>query len=331
MNHMNDFSRRNEKIPNKKLWYKYKYIKYKIKFERLGKQVGGRINIAKVNTKITKINYPSEKYNLHKKDLIELYKKCEPKEETFSPLLEKSMLLILKNNNFVIGFLVLTPTILLQKDPKYYDKGGLDEPGLFLTSLCGDSKYTGISNPLLNKLNAFSQSYTHILLHVSVARDKVKGIYERNGFVVQKIITLNDEKFYVMRKVFPSEKCGSSDIQSFSPISFPKFEIPSYKKRLDKGHQISTHRIMHEYGKYKLGEIYFHPDLGNLRVVSVTDLIDITYSPIYKSSFHTWTKKQQDELIQYGYMNTEYIILERLTDKQIKKLNIYKTSREKST
>jgi len=94
-------------------------------------------------------------------------------------------------------------------------------------------------------------------------------------------------------------------------ISFPEFEIAGLKETLNKFGMISTHRICNEYGKYKLGQIYFHSKLGKLRVVSINDLINIKYSPVYRTDFTNWTKKQQEELIKYGYMRVQYIQLEK--------------------
>jgi proline iminopeptidase len=114
----------------------------------------------------------------------------------------------------------------------------------------------------------------------------------------------------------------------FPFINFPSFEISALKKKLDKGLHISTHRVDKEYGKYRLGYYYCHPDLGVLRVVSVTDLVDIMHSPVYKSHFSKWTKKQQGELLKYGYMRTEYLILQGINKKEFKKLGIYEEDLE---
>lgn len=92
-------------------------------------------------------------------------------------------------------------------------------------------------------------------------------------------------------------------------ISFPSFELNDIAKQLDKHGYVSTHRIRKEYDKYKLGKIYNHPKLGNLRVVSITKMIDISYSPAYKYKKH-WTKQQLETLQNTNKI--EYIVLERV-------------------
>jgi len=96
-------------------------------------------------------------------------------------------------------------------------------------------------------------------------------------------------------------------------ISFPTNEISLYKKILKKQKFISTHRILQEYNKYKLGKIYYNKDLGLLRVVSVTKLFDITYSLGY-NHFKKWTKEQQHDLLNSNKI--EYIVLEKYTPKK---------------
>ena len=119
---------------------------------------------------------------------------------------------------------------------------------------------------------------------------------------------------YKLTKYFAEYEKKSELIIKYDEISFPEHEIPAYKKLLDEGKPIHTHRILYEYGKYKLGHIYHHPKLGKLKVVSICDLVDITHSPIY-TSFKNWTKKQQKEHIKYGYMNTNHIVLVRIKNK----------------
>jgi hypothetical protein len=92
-------------------------------------------------------------------------------------------------------------------------------------------------------------------------------------------------------------------------ISFPSFEIPDIIKILDARGYISTHRIQHEYNKYKLGKIYYHSKLGFLQVMSITKMIDISYSPTYQD-MKNWTKRQQEQLMNSNKI--EYIVLKKV-------------------
>lgn len=66
------------------------------------------------------------------------------------------------------------------------------------------------------------------------------------------------------------------------PITFPESEIENIKSDIERQGYIITHRTKYEYGKYRLGKIYNHNELGDLKVISVTNMIDITYSPFLK-------------------------------------------------
>jgi hypothetical protein len=92
-------------------------------------------------------------------------------------------------------------------------------------------------------------------------------------------------------------------------ISFPSFEISNYQKNLAKWGVLSTHRIRDEYNKYKLGKIYYHPKLGFLKVVSITKMINIKYSPAYKW-IKEWTEEQQSQLKKSKKI--EYLVLEKV-------------------
>ena len=70
-----------------------------------------------------------------------------------------------------------------------------------------------------------------------------------------------------------------------------------------------------EYKKYKLGKIYFNKDLGYFKVVSITDMIDIDWSPVY----NYLTESQIKQIRKYGKNgSTKMGFLERS-----KNLNLY--------
>jgi|SaaInlStandDraft_3_1057020.scaffolds.fasta_scaffold06220_3 hypothetical protein len=181
--------------------YEQKYKKYKTKYKTIKED--NRINIENIKSKIFLINYPSEQYDYYKEKIISLYKKCEPDEKTFIPLMDNTKIIILSDvtKNNIFGFLALTSTKIIQKmfPDDFYYKGGLSSPGLFMTSLCGNNLYKGVSNPLIKKLNKFKK-YDYILLHVSTKRKKVHNIYKKHGFNDNGIINIDDETFHIMRK-----------------------------------------------------------------------------------------------------------------------------------
>jgi hypothetical protein len=116
----------------------------------------------------------------------------------------------------------------------------------------------------------------------------------------------------------------SKYVNNLPTISFPKHEMPQYKKSLSETGIISTHRILDEYNKYKIGNYYYNFELGILKVVSITTLTDIKYSPIFKTNFLKWTLQQQSELVSFGMLGIEYIILKKASATEIEnEINFY--------
>jgi len=143
--------------------------------------------------------------------------------------------------------------------------------------------------------------------------EQIGGIWINNDFKPSQQMLSNDERMKYLIEYFEKHEPKSKLIipEKFETISFPDFEIENYKKQLEEFGIISTHRICDEYNKYKLGMIYQHPELGKLKVVSITEMINIKYSPAY-FDFKNWTDKQQKQLIELGNMKTQYIVLEKI-------------------
>jgi len=55
----------------------------------------------------------------------------------------------------------------------------------------------------------------------------------------------------------------------------------------------------------------WHPYDHLYNIVSITEMINIKYSPAY-FDFKNWTDKQQKQLIELGNMKTQYIVLEKI-------------------
>lgn len=77
---------------------------------------------------------------------------------------------------------------------------------------------------------------------------------------------------------------------TLSNIDFPKNELKSLRQRLNQNKSIYTTRILNEYNKYKLNEIYFSP-LGKLKVVNIQKGEGIDSHP-FKDELTESQKKQ---------------------------------------
>ena len=81
-------------------------------------------------------------------------------------------------------------------------------------------------------------------------------------------------------------------------IEFPKSEVLSLKKRLDSNLSIYTTRTSSELGKYAKDEIYKNPILGDLKVVNIIQVDDISKHPF----INELNKTQINVLARYGKM-----------------------------
>lgn len=189
--------------------YKNKYIKYKTKYTDLKREMNHRIAVADINTKTIIRSTLSGKL---KNNISALYKICEP-GEIFVGLTDYSICMMLKDvdKNLIIGFMILTEMSFLQamelNTDSFITKGGIpNKKGLFLTSLCGDPNYKGVTEPLMNKLDNYvkNNKYEYVCLHVSNKRPKVEHLYSSFGFTKTGLYrdTENNELFTIMIKFY---------------------------------------------------------------------------------------------------------------------------------
>jgi hypothetical protein len=121
-----------------------------------------------IETNVEIIN--ENNFSNYKNELDNLYKKCVFKNGIYSDFKlnnSKSIVFILKHNNKIIGSLQIDDFENLTK--AFYIKiiGALeDKKGLYLTFLCGDNDYKGITGPLFDSVNNYAKEngYEYILL-----------------------------------------------------------------------------------------------------------------------------------------------------------------------
>ena len=126
-----------------------------------------------------------------------------------------------------------------------------------------------------NKNNEFKSEYFPSMItnkpQKIIKKEHIKDVYEEMR-KQKDIIIIN---YYNIGKILLKDK-------KIDTISFPINEIPNIKEDVKRQGYIITHRTFTDYGKYKLGEIYYNDNLGLMQVMSITELININYSPFIK-------------------------------------------------
>jgi Tfp pilus assembly pilus retraction ATPase PilT len=91
-------------------------------------------------------------------------------------------------------------------------------------------------------------------------------------------------------------------------MTFPSEEYGDYKAYLDRGEQCGTTRVHHEYGRYRVGEIYrTDPAIGHLvRVTQIDELHDIIEHPW----FAHMTTAQIAEIREYQQNGLQHVHFE---------------------
>lgn len=140
--------------------------------------------VSEIETKVEMIN--NNNFSNYKKDLDNLYKKCVFSDGIYSDFKlnnPNSILFILKNNNKIIGSLQIDDFDKLNK--KFYvDAIGAiyNKKGLYLTFLCGDDNYKGITKPLFDAVEkyAVNNNFEYILLEAR--HNWRKTYYKKFGY-----------------------------------------------------------------------------------------------------------------------------------------------------
>ena len=173
--------------------YYSKYLKYKQKYSKLKYQSGGAKTIlTKENTKIIQERFINNGVNkVTDKDILDLYKTAynEDKKE-FIPHSDKDgeaiMWKIYYNDNLV-GFGVTTDLAQFEKYDNFVSKGGIkDAKGLYITSIAGDNKYSGVVGLLFGSIDnyAIDNNYDYLLLEAKKYEPNyLVGLYSKYGFI----------------------------------------------------------------------------------------------------------------------------------------------------
>ena len=189
--------------------YHSKYLLYKTKYLNLKNQLGGtKIALTQVNTKIeregfinngSKITDPfilallNNAYNTNIKEFI-------PHSDEDG---EAIMWKIYYNDNLV-GFGVTTDLAQFEKDHNFEEKGGIrDAKGLYITSIAGDNKYSGVVKLLFEYIDkyAIENNYDYLLLEAKKYEPNyLVGLYCKYEFMEIKELTDGGETGTLMCK-----------------------------------------------------------------------------------------------------------------------------------
>ncbi len=126
------------------------------------------IIVSNIDTTVQIIN--KNNFNNYKTKLDNLYKKCvfsNGIHSNFNLNNSESLVFVLKNDDNIIGSLQIDDFDKLNKD--FYIKllkGIYNKKGLYLTYLCGDDNYKGITGPLFDAVEEYAKNnnFEYILL-----------------------------------------------------------------------------------------------------------------------------------------------------------------------
>lgn len=159
-----------------------------------------RIVVSGIKYTIKIINY--SKNNEYIQQLENLYCSCEPKN-IFNNKFENTKIFIIFDNDTdrnanaekIIGFLFINP--LIERNEKRFFKN--PKNGLYISKLCGDSNYKGISAPLFQEVYKYARmnKYKFVGLLVKKERHWVVNLYKKLGLSIMRTIC---KTIHVMRK-----------------------------------------------------------------------------------------------------------------------------------
>ncbi len=159
-----------------------------------------KILVSKIETTVEMID--KKNFNNYKKNLDNLYQTCEFSDgihSNFNLNNPESLVFVLINNNYnnIIGSLQIDDFDKLNKD--FYInslKAIPNKKGLYLTYLCGDSNYKGITEPLFQAVEEYAKTnnFEYILL-------EAKGEWRKNYYKKFGYKNVVDDNFQSMIKV----------------------------------------------------------------------------------------------------------------------------------
>jgi hypothetical protein len=188
--------------------YHSKYLLYKTKYLNLKNQLGGtKIALTKENTKIVQERFINN-HTITDPSILNLLNNAYNADiKEFIPHSDKDgeaiMWKIYYNDNLV-GFGVSTDLAQFEKYPNFQEKGGIrDAKGLYITSIAGDSKYSGVVGLLFGSIDNYANdnNYDYLLLEAKKYEPNyLVGLYNKYGFKSIKELTDDGETGTLMCK-----------------------------------------------------------------------------------------------------------------------------------
>ena len=188
------------------------YLKYKKKYLNLKNQLGGtKITLTKENTKIIQeifINNTALAHTINDTSILKILNDAYKENKTeFIPHSDKDgnaiMWKILYGDKLV-GFGVTTDLAQFEKYDNFVSKGGIKgAKGLYITSIAGDSKYSGVVGLLFEHIDkyAIENDYDYLLLEAKKYEPNyLVDLYSRYGFIKIKELTDGGETGTLMCK-----------------------------------------------------------------------------------------------------------------------------------
>lgn len=187
------------------------YLKYKKKYLNLQNQLGGtKIALTKENTKIVQEIFINNGTTINDPSILKLLNTAYNADiNSFIPHSDKDgeaiMWKILYGDKLV-GFGVITDLAQFEKYDNFVSKGGIKgAKGLYITSIAGDSKYSGVVGLLFeyidNFANAIDNNYDYLLLEAKKYEPNyLVDLYSRYGFIKIKELTEDGEVGTLMCK-----------------------------------------------------------------------------------------------------------------------------------
>jgi len=183
-------------MTDKKDYYK-KYLKYKTKYLELKDNLqfgGNKVITTDDNTNVFFETFKNKDDNkITNFDIIKLLNNAYKTNITeFIPNSDINGNAILirvlyKPNNKLIGFGVITDLKQFEKYDNFEEKGGIRGAcGLYITSIAGDSNYSGIVKLMFDKINDYAKdnNYDYLLLEAKKYEDNfLVRLYGRHGFI----------------------------------------------------------------------------------------------------------------------------------------------------
>ena len=178
--------------------YHSKYLLYKTKYLNLKNQLGGtKIALTKENTKIIQEIFINNGTTINDPSILKLlndaYKENKTEVIPHSDKDGEAIMWKILYGDKLVGFGVITDLAQFENDSNFEIKGGIKgAKGLYITSIAGDSKYSGVVGLLFEHIDKFANAnnYDYLLLEAKKYDDNyLVGLYSRYGFTSIKELT----------------------------------------------------------------------------------------------------------------------------------------------